>query len=358
MGTLALEFPLELRIVPSLTFALALALAACGKGPPAQAPTAPPATTAPAAETDTAPAVEADTAPAADADTAPAADADAAPTAEADGGLAAGPVAAADEAAARALVASWVKAQNDGDFAAYMGLYDASFKGVKRTAKVGATEYDLAAWRADREKMFSAHMEVAAEIAAVAPGGAPGTTAVSLVQRWRSGKYADHGQKVLMVRADAGGVAKIVGEEMRTSERGWEDSKIKPSDLTGMKAPLTLHAVVERKQPPPDAMQDCLAGTLRLTVEDAAGGKLALEVGIVTGMALEDFRALTPVAPGAGGFYEELGEFCAGLGEGWRVEKDGDVLVATDVWNDEDTGEGKERHVLAQLPARAAVKFE
>ncbi|MFO0750540.1 MAG: hypothetical protein U1F43_33455 [Myxococcota bacterium] len=354
---------MKLPVVHGLV--LGFALAACGKGaPPKPAePTAPAATTAPAPAPDAAAPAAADTAaPAAADDVAPAAADDAAPAAADD----AAPVAADDAApagptgndlAATALLTSWVKAQVDGDFAAYMTFYDAGFKGVKRTATAGPKELDLAAWKTDREKMFKAKMEVAAEEPIIAPGDG-GTTTVTFVQRWKSGKYADHGQKVLTLKADAGGALKIIGEDMKTSERGWDDSKDMARDLSGMTPPFVVSVAVERRPLPADAMMDCRPGMLEVTVEDSTKAKVVLAVGIVTGMASDDVKTLTQLAPDKEGKYQDLGVYCAGIQDGWIISKDGDALIATDVWNDEQTGEGKERHVLAKLPAGASVTLK
>ena len=96
---------------------------------------------------------------------------------------------------------------------------------------------------------------------------------------------------------------------------------------------------------------------MAVVVIDAAGRSETIAVGAVTGMA-GDAPGLTWLAPTKRGRHEDLGTFCAGLQAGWRVEQDGDFLIATELWNDEVTGHGRHRRVLAQLAAGAEVRLE
>ena len=70
----------------------------------------------------------------------------------------------------RAFVASWVQAQNEGDFEAYARLYATRFMGVKRAA--GRTfHFDRAGWMQDRRKMFRKPMVVLASDVQVRTAG-------------------------------------------------------------------------------------------------------------------------------------------------------------------------------------------
>jgi hypothetical protein len=71
-----------------------------------------------------------------------------------------------------------------------------------------------------------------------------------------------------------------------------------------------------------------------------------------------DAQGKTRLAPSGKGRYQDLGAYCGGLKSGWRVEKDGDFIIDTDIWEDEMTGAGRPRWVLANLPAGADVKLQ
>jgi ketosteroid isomerase-like protein len=260
------------------------------------------------------------------------------------------------KAEATALVNRWLAAQNEGDFERYTALYASDFKGVRRTATGDPKAFDLAGWKADRAKMFEKKMEVAADGVTVSPDTTPGVTVVTFTQRWRSGTYADHGQKVLKLRAAEDGGLRIAVEDLRTSTAGWEDAAFQAADLTAMTPPLTVEVSVDRTRPA-DHIGDCLSGALEVVVKDAAGRSETLKPGAVSGMAF-DANGRTRLKATAKGRYEDLGAFCAGLQTGWRIERDGDFLLATDVWLDEVTGAGRQRHVLANLPAGAEVKLQ
>jgi hypothetical protein len=53
----------------------------------------------------------------------------------------------------------WLKAQNDGDFAAYSALYAAEFTGVRRSGPE-KRHFDRDGWLKDRARMFKAKMKV------------------------------------------------------------------------------------------------------------------------------------------------------------------------------------------------------
>lgn len=188
---------------------------------------------------------------------------------------AAPPTDAAIEKEALALVASWVDAQNRGDFAAYAALYDAAhFKGVKRTARGGVTTYDFAGWSTDRKKMFDRKPKVEA----VAPSVRswldaksklkPGVVAVHFVQRWRTERYADHGEKLLHLLRGASGKLGIVYEDLLHSEPGWDAR-------AGVVAKLVL-------APPKD---------------DAAAGEVWTKIAPTAGTLAEKLEAI-PAQPG------------------------------------------------------------
>jgi hypothetical protein len=182
-------------------------------------------------------------------------------------------------------------------------------------------------------------------------------TVVTFTQRWRTGKYADHGQKVMKLRADDDGVHRIIVEDMRTSTSGWEDARVKAADLTAMVSPLTIRVFVDRRMPK-DWIGDCAGGKMELVIEDSTGRKETIEVGSVTGMNDEGARSKKALRASKKGRYEDPGEFCGGLQAGWRVEKDGDFIIGTESWVDEVTGYGRQRWVLANLPAGAEVALK
>jgi len=120
--------------------------------------------------------------------------------------------AAADPAAAgRALVATWLDAQNHGKLGAYAALYANGFHGTKRVGKHTRT-MDRAAWLRDRKKMFRAPMKVTADDVTVT--ATPAAVVVELRQTWSQGDFADTGKKRLTL--DPAGTH-IVREDMLDS---------------------------------------------------------------------------------------------------------------------------------------------
>lgn len=69
--------------------------------------------------------------------------------------------AALTDAAVRTVVEQWLAAQNTGNFVRYEGLYAERFNGTKRVSAVVRT-YDRVGWINDRERMFTAPMQVTA----------------------------------------------------------------------------------------------------------------------------------------------------------------------------------------------------
>lgn len=243
---------------------------------------------------------------------------------------------------------AWLAAQNAGDHAAYMALYGAGFKGVRRTADGTEKSLDLEGWSKDRERLFKGKQEVAADNVQKKVEGDKVT--LTFIQRWKSPKSADHGEKVIELAA-VDGKLRIVREELKWSERGWEDSKDKPLDATGLESPITL--TVERVRLPDNG--DCSASQLRLRLKDAKGTEKQLDYGTITGMGGGAAVAGGKIAPKSGE-YSDLGVYCAGLQQGYTVKVSGDTIVALSVWMDEESGPGKDSKVVVTLPKGAKVE--
>jgi hypothetical protein len=141
-----------------------------------------------------------------------------------------------------ALLARWLDAQNRGDHAAYVALYEpAHFKGIKRTSSGKVRSYDGKGWAKDRKRMFEVGFKVAAEELAVETWLdadsklKSGVISLRFLQRWEGGGYADHGIKVLQAWKDAKGAWRIVYEDLLNAEPGW-------SRAADAVAPLALSA--------------------------------------------------------------------------------------------------------------------
>lgn len=118
------------------------------------------------------------------------------------------------DAEVRAVIASWLAAQNSGDFAAYQALYAEKMEGVKRVAS-RTWRYDRKGWLADRQRMFARPMKVEASALTVTSLGPSAT--VELEQRFTQGKFSDRGPKRLIVVKE-GSALRIAREEMLRSE--------------------------------------------------------------------------------------------------------------------------------------------
>ena len=141
------------------------------------------------------------------------------------------PTAASAKTDALALLDRWVAAQTALDFDTYIAMYEPrTFRGVKRTAKGGVSDLDLAGWRADRKRMFDRKFEIAVEPLGVETWLDPGSklkrgmSIVRFTQRWKSAKYADHGVKVLHAWRAPDGKLLITYEDLLNSEAGWDDA--------------------------------------------------------------------------------------------------------------------------------------
>src|SRR5512139_4122140 len=117
---------------------------------------------------------------------------------------------AVDETAVRALVASWVEAQNKGDFAAYQKLYAAKVEGIKRSGQ-RTWRFDKKGWLDDRGRMFKKPMTVEAHDVSVRLSAA--SALVELRQRFKQDKFEDEGLKRMVVALENGEL-RIAREEM------------------------------------------------------------------------------------------------------------------------------------------------
>lgn len=250
---------------------------------------------------------------------------------------------------AKKVLDAWVAAQNGGKFDAYAALYDTSFKGVRRTSDGKEKTFDLDGWKADRKKLFGKKQTVAADELKTKVEGDKVT--LTFIQRWKSEKFADHGEKVLELAQKDGGL-RIVREELKWSERGFEDGKDKPLDATALVSPVTLR--VEWVSAPDNG--DCSETHLRIHLEDSKGTKLKVDHGTITGMG-GGTKKSGFIKPKDGAF-TDLGEYCAGLKQGYTVKVTSDTVVALAAWLDEEAGEGKETKVVAKLPADAKVTLK
>jgi len=126
------------------------------------------------------------------------------------------------DAEATTLLAEWAAAQNAGDFERYGRLYAESFEGVRRTPAGKKASFARDGWLKDRARMFTKPMTVAYERPEFARQSED-RVAVTFVQRFRSGKYAEHGTKMIVVEQKER--PRIVGEEMIDSQRGWDEEE-------------------------------------------------------------------------------------------------------------------------------------
>jgi hypothetical protein len=275
--------------------------------------------------------------------------------------VAAAPAAAADPAIpkqeATALLDAWVKAQNDGDFAAYGALYDASFVGIKRTSGGGQKRYTLATWKADRKKMFKGTQKVAAEGARVTVDHARAT--IAFTQRYQSGKYADHGNKQLVV-VEKGGKLTIAREEMLYSAPGWNADPKMELDATALSSPITATVLQDREDPA--ATSGCGTVTYTLQLADGKHREVSADVGIAI-VALDDLKDEIPIDPKADALFELGYPACAGDDDIYKIVKNGDALVVRHKEEDEApddvtdyTPPDWETRLTVRLPAGATIK--
>src|SRR5262245_48215478 len=96
----------------------------------------------------------------------------------------------ADEATdrAKAVVDTWLAAQNGGKFDDYKALYARGFRGVRRSG-AATKRLDLKGWLKDRKRMFGHPMTVAIDKLAFEPIGGGRRVRVRFVQTFTQGKY-------------------------------------------------------------------------------------------------------------------------------------------------------------------------
>lgn len=121
---------------------------------------------------------------------------------------------ASTRAEAATLLAQWLKAQNEGDFAAYERSYAPELVGIKR-AGTRETSFDREGWLKDRKRMFGEKMNVSAENVRVDVETIPAT--IDFVQTWQSGTFEDVGRKRLTLRR-VGDAWRVEREEMLESK--------------------------------------------------------------------------------------------------------------------------------------------
>ena len=126
---------------------------------------------------------------------------------------------AVTEPAARALVDTWLNAQNAGDFTTYGELYAKRFDGIKRVGE-RVRKYDRAGWLEDRARMFQRPksgdpMHVTLTDTTVTASG--GTARVRFVQAFSRGGFSDRGPKELVLVQQEGAL-RIAREELLSSD--------------------------------------------------------------------------------------------------------------------------------------------
>jgi hypothetical protein len=118
--------------------------------------------------------------------------------------------------AVRRLIDAWEKAQDTRNFSLYKSCYDASFKGIKRTASGSVSSYNYSQWLSDRQRMMNkaAFMEVRVENLRISIQTDTGT--VEFDQYFSTPGYRDFGPKIMNIRMTEAG-AKIVYEELKSA---------------------------------------------------------------------------------------------------------------------------------------------
>jgi hypothetical protein len=257
-----------------------------------------------------------------------------------------------NESDAKALLDSWLAAQQGGDFAAYSALYAKKFVGIRRTPDGGEKKMKLKAWKADRKKMFKHTMEVAAD-KPVVKATKTGAT-VQFLQRWKSGKFADHGTKVLVLAYDKDGTTlQILKEELLSSTPGWEDDPSTTVDATALVAPITVKVLMEGINP----NEGCTDVSYVLYLKDKKGHTVSREIGGGFIPTEDGMKTTEPVAPGDDPLYT-MGAWCAGGEDDYQVVKSGDALVLRYKGLDEGEAPDMDWTTVAtvQLPEGAKIK--
>ncbi|MEZ4392273.1 MAG: nuclear transport factor 2 family protein [Polyangiales bacterium] len=141
-----------------------------------------------------------------------------------------------DEGAVRVVFDAWLRAQNEGDFTRYGGLYATRFSGLKR-AGPRARAFDRAGWLADRRRMFAGTQRVAARDVSIDLGA--NTALVRFTQEYTAGDFHDIGEKHLVLVAQGASI-RIAREEMLASVMVPTDAGV-PSLAVGRLMPVLLH---------------------------------------------------------------------------------------------------------------------
>jgi hypothetical protein len=230
------------------------------------------------------------------------------------------PAFADSESDAKAVLDSWLAAQNGGDFAAYSTLYAKTFVGIRRTSDGGEKKMKWKAWKADRKKMFKKKMEVAADNPKVKAGDTGAT--ITFMQRWKGGGYADHGTKVLVVGYGKDGTMRITKEELLSSTPGWEDDPSTTLDATDLVSPITVKVLMEGINP----NEGCTDVSYVLYLKDKKGHAHAREIGGGFIPTEDGMKTTEPVGVGDDPLYA-MGAWCAGGEDDYQVVHSGDALV-------------------------------
>lgn len=114
--------------------------------------------------------------------------------------------------AATSIIDQWESAQNKRDFPSYKALYSPAFRGKKTIQGKGTVEMGYVAWMADRGKMSNNLLNVVAENPSTLIEG--DIAVVKFVQRFRSERHCDYGDKTIHVKMFANG-PKIVYEDLK-----------------------------------------------------------------------------------------------------------------------------------------------
>jgi hypothetical protein len=124
----------------------------------------------------------------------------------------------------RALLDAWLKAQNEGDLAAYSALYAERFTGIRRT-RDQSVSLDRDGWLKDRARMFNRPMKVNAD--AIIIRATHHNATIRFEQSWQSGTFRDVGPKTMTIIPQAGSL-KIAREELLSSTSASPEDKAKP----------------------------------------------------------------------------------------------------------------------------------
>lgn len=174
-----------------------------------------------------------------------------------------------EERAARGLLDTWLKAQNEGDFTTYSALYAETFAGLKRVGEA-SFRFTRRGWLADRRPMFAGGARVA--VSAVDASKVGERWFVSFEQAFSSSSYRDTGRK-LLVLSSSGGALRIVREEMGAVrvDGGGGSARGLPGFFAVVERGLVLRTQVEDAWLTPERLKLSLAVRTPPSDEDPAG---------------------------------------------------------------------------------------